>query len=184
MSSWLLVFSALALVNPPRTLSAVPAGPDRVPVAALAAALTWAALVPFAVFAEPLLDLVPVSAATARMAEGVLLVVTGLLLLAWPSPGPEPGLPGRRAALVPVAFPVLLTPGLGLLALVGAEDRGSALTLAVLALALVTVPVVARLVPAPVAPARERVRRGLARAFAAALLPLGGALVVNGLFDI
>ncbi len=184
MTVWMLVLAGLCVVNPARALSALPVGSDRVPVAGLGAALTWGALVPLAAFAGPLLDLLPVSPATARMAEGLLLVITGVLVLAWPSPEPEPSLPGRRAGLVPVAFPVLLTPGLGLLALAGATDQGSIVTLAALAAALALVPLAARIWAGPLTPVQERVRRASARVFAAGLLPLGAALMINGLFDI
>ena len=38
--------------------------------------------------------------------------------------------------------------------------------------------------PAPLRPVQDRVRRGTARVLGAALLPVGGALLINGLFDI
>jgi small neutral amino acid transporter SnatA (MarC family) len=177
----LLVLASVATVNAPRSVWALPLGPLRLRVAALGAALAWSVLVPFASFADPLLDLVRISPATARMAEGLLLGVTGILLLAWPPPAAEPALAGIRAAAVPVAFPVLVTPALGLLAVSGATDRSSPVTLAVLAVALVTVPLLAIWLPG----ARgRRVLTGLRLVLSATLVPLGAALVVNGLFDI
>ena len=43
-----------------------------------------------------------------------VLVVQAIVTFGWRTVTPEPALPGRWAALVPVAFPTLLTPGLNL----------------------------------------------------------------------
>ena len=55
--------------------------------------------------------------------SGNSTVWTGLLIFGWPRPEPEPALRGWRAAVVPIAFPTLLTPGLALLAVVGSADE-------------------------------------------------------------
>ncbi|MET1041252.1 MAG: hypothetical protein ABWZ90_09460, partial [Acidimicrobiales bacterium] len=116
----LFVLAAVCAVNAPRCRTVVPTDGDRLwRLAGLGAGLTLVLLLPLAVFADPLLDAVGISAATARLATGLLLLATGLLNFGWPRPEPEPALRGWRAAVVPIAFPTLLTPGLALLAVVG-----------------------------------------------------------------
>jgi small neutral amino acid transporter SnatA (MarC family) len=172
----LFALAALCVVNAPRARHAL--GPDPARTGALGATLAWAATLPGVVLAEPLADLVDISPATIRIAVGLLLVVTGVLTVGLPSPPPTPALPGRRAALVPVAFPVLFTPGLAFLGLSGSLDHSAPTAAVVLALALATVPLLG-LVELP-----ERVRRGLARFLSGALVVAGVAVLVDGVFDI
>ncbi len=126
------------------------------------AGIALVVLVPIAAFARPVLDLVDISPATARIATGLLLAVTGILLVGWPMPTPEPSLPGGQAALVPVAFPTLLTPGLALLTLTASADHSALVALVVLAIALVTLPAMAMIPVAPRGSAQHRVLDGSA----------------------
>ncbi len=201
MTLALFVLAAVCAVNAPRSRCALPTDgdgrialtentgasprPTRLPVAVAGAAITLLALVPVAAFADPLLDLVDISAATARIATGLLLVVTGILLVGWPMPEPEPALPGRRAALVPVAFPTLLTPGLALLALTAAADHSAVAALVVLAVALATVPA-CRHDPGPAAGlgAAPGARRQRARDRRRLLVLAGFGLLFDGVFDV
>jgi small neutral amino acid transporter SnatA (MarC family) len=176
----LLALGALCVVNPARVRSALPPRQPAL-MGALGAALTWTALVPMVALADAVLDAAQVASSTLRMAVGVVLVLQGGATVLTRSPGPDPALPGRRAALVPVAFPVLLTPGLAFLALAGALDRSAPVTLAVVAGALAAVPVVGGV---PVSPVRLKVLDGLGRLTAAALVAVGVALLVNGLYDV
>jgi small neutral amino acid transporter SnatA (MarC family) len=88
---------------------------------------------------SPLLDALDVSPASFRLAAGIVLAVEGSRTLVWPRPGTEPELPGLAAALVPVAFPLLLQPGVVALALAaGGDDVGwSGVAALAVALALV-----------------------------------------------
>jgi small neutral amino acid transporter SnatA (MarC family) len=177
----LLALAAVAIVNAPRVRSALPpkgAGG----VAALGAVATLLALSPLAAFAHPLAGWLGLTAPTARMAVGAVLAVSGVATLVVAPPAPEPGWPGRRAALVPVAFPVLLTPGLGLLAVTGSLDRGAAVVLVVVAGALATVPLVGAVLPAT--DLGRRLASALGRLLSAATVVSGLALVANGVFDI
>ena len=170
MTLALFVLAAVCAVNAPRSISAVPGGgegwfavsPQGQPKPGGAEGLAYSkavlvdaagrrlavegsvvagvVLVPVALLADPLLDVLDISAPTARIAVGLLLVVSGIVTFGWPPPKPEPALPGRRAALVPVAFPTLLTPGLTLLVMIAAVDLGILVTLLVTAAALATLP--------------------------------------------
>ena len=110
MSLTLLVIAAVAVVNAPRVRTALPRV-ETVLVAGVGAALTWVVLVPLAALADAVIDGAAVASSTLRMATGLVLVLQGGLAFVTGAPRAEPSLPGRRAALVPVAFPVLLTPG-------------------------------------------------------------------------
>jgi len=180
----LFVLAALCAVNAPRSRGALPVTDERGPVATIGGALTLLVLVPVAAFADPLLDLVDISPATARIATGLLLVVTGILLVGWPMPRPEPSLPGRRAALVPVAFPTLLTPGLALLVLTAAADHTAVVSLVVLAVALATVPAIAMIPARPPDSTQHRVLDGSARVLAGVLVLAGFGLLFDGVFDV
>ncbi|HEY8057762.1 MAG TPA: hypothetical protein VID94_03380 [Acidimicrobiales bacterium] len=183
MTLALFVLAAFCAVNAPRCRTVVPTGGDRMrALAGVGAGLTFVVLLPLAVFADPLLDALGISAATARLATGLLLLATGLLNFGWPRPEPEPAFRGWRAAVVPIAFPTLLTPGLALLAVVGSADRGPPTALVVLALALATVPAVVALPSG--ARTRSRVLDGLARVLSGLLVLAGFGLLMDGVFDI
>lgn len=146
--------------------------------------LAGVVLVPVALLAGPLLDLLDISAPTARIAVGLLLVVSGTVTFGWPPPKPEPALPGRRAALVPVAFPTLLTPGLTLLVMIAAVDLGILVTVIVAALALATLPLTALLMGRKSGPVPWRVRWGLALLCCGLLVLAGFGMLFDGVFDI
>jgi small neutral amino acid transporter SnatA (MarC family) len=178
----LFVVAALCTVNAPRARTALPTTPEARAVAALGAALTAAVLAVVAVVADPLLDLVSISPPSARLATGLLLVATGVLALGSPGPEPQPALEGRRAALVPVAFPTLLTPGLAALTVSGSVDHSAPCAFAVAAVALATLPLL--VAAAPESPLRRRVLDGLARALAGVLVLTAIGLLFDGVFDV
>ena len=131
MSLALLALAALCVVNPARVRAALPRQ-ETVLVGGLGAGVAWLALVPLVALADAVIDAAQVASSTLRMAVGVVLVLQGGWAMVTRAPSAEPALAGRRAALVPVAFPVLLTPGLGLLAVSGAFDRTAPVALAVI----------------------------------------------------
>jgi small neutral amino acid transporter SnatA (MarC family) len=176
----LLAFAAVCVVNPARVRPTL-AQREPVVLGALGAALTWATLVPVVALADTVLDALQVADTTLRMAAAVVLVLQGTWALLTPLPGAEPALPGRRAALVPVAFPVLLTPGLALLALSGALDRSAPVAWALLGAVLVLVPAVGRVRTSPL---RLKVLDGLGRLTGGLLIAAGVALLMNGLYDL
>jgi small neutral amino acid transporter SnatA (MarC family) len=183
VSLLLLVVAAIAAVNAPRARSALP---DEEPalIGALGAAVALVPLAVLAACAHPLIDALDLTSPTVRMAAGAALAVQGVVTMVTRPPAPEPRLAGRRAALVPVAFPVLLTPGLGLLTASGSLDRSAPTAVLVVAAALATVAAVAAVTSPPNRPTAGRVARGAAVLVAAALVLAGLGLVVDGLFDI
>ena len=66
---------------------------------------------------DPLLDALDVSEPSFRIAAGIVAALAGAVDLFRRPPAPEPALPGWRAALVPVAIPVVARPALLVLAL-------------------------------------------------------------------
>jgi small neutral amino acid transporter SnatA (MarC family) len=182
MSVALLVFTAVCVVNPFRVRVAVPAEDSR-RIAALGAALAWVGATVLALVAALLLGTDAFPASTVRMALGVVLVLQGGWTLVGRLPTPEPRLPGLQAALVPVAFPVTLTPGLGLFAASAALDQPVPLALGVLAAVLALVPALTWAWSSEEATS-GRVLGGLARVLAGGLVLAGVALIVNGVYDL
>jgi small neutral amino acid transporter SnatA (MarC family) len=183
MSLALLGLAAVAVVNPARLRAALPEREAGL-VGALGVAIAWLALLPLAAFADPILGALQVAGSTLRMAAGVVLGLQGAVAVLSGPPGLEPALAGRRAALMPVAFPLTLTPGLAMLVLSASVDRSAPVALAVQAGALVTVPVLAAVSPSAGSPSARRVLDGLGRLTGAVLVLSGLGLVLNGVFDI
>jgi small neutral amino acid transporter SnatA (MarC family) len=116
----------LAVVNPPRRRSELPA--DR-EVVATGAALTLVALIVLGLAGEWLLDGLSISLPTFNVAVGLVLAIRSLIDLFTGLPPGGEELPGRRAALVPVFFPVLFRPELALAAVAVGADAGPAVLL-------------------------------------------------------
>lgn len=180
----LLLVAMLAAVNPPRMRSAVPEE-DRAIIAGLGCLISGAVLVAIATLAGPFTAWLDLMASTVRMAAGATLVVQGIVTVASTPPRPEPRLQGRLAAVVPVAFPVTLTPGLALLTLSGSLDRSAPTTMAVAAVGLCIAAATGR---AHLGPSSESTRRrtlaGAVRLLAVLLAFCGVALLVDGIFDL
>lgn len=136
MNLALAIVAAVVAANPFRVGSALPQR-DRWPVATVGGLVALAGLVVAAAVSPPILDGLDVTAPTARIGAGAALIVVGIRAVLARPPGPEPSLPGRRAGLVPLAFPVLLDPGLVLLIAAVSADRGAGPAVLVAAVALV-----------------------------------------------
>jgi hypothetical protein len=91
----------------------------------------------------PLLDALDVSGPAIRLAAGIVAGVAGLVAVFRRPPAAEPALPGRGAALVPVAVPLVATPALLLLAMSAHSDRGLPVLVAGLVLAVALLAVLA-----------------------------------------
>lgn len=121
MTPALLIIVFIVVANAARRRLELPADPWTVMVGAGIAAAGYIVL---ALVGEPLLDGLDISAPNARIAAGFVVVVAAIVdLVRRPDPD-GPSLGGRGAALVPVAFPILLRPDLGALALSGGADPG------------------------------------------------------------
>lgn len=184
MSFAVALVAAIATVNPLRLWSGLPGGQrrERVELAGLGAVTVVAALTFVAAASGPLLDALDISHPTARIAAGVAIVVIGVRDAFSPPATAEPSLPGRRAAVVPVALPHLFTPGLTLLALSAAADRGVGQAVLVMGLATGLV-VLAALWPAPTGAAARASRAGHVLT-AGLAIALGGSLMLDGVLDI
>ena len=214
-SIWLWLVVLLAAYNPFRVAAGVPRRarsdrPDRprseaVVVAVLGGLAGSALVVVVSLLSGTVLSTLDVSRPALRIAAGVVAALAGIAALFRPAPAAEPALPGRRAALVPVAIPLTASPALVLLGLSAHADRGSAVVLVSVVLGTA---VLAALTAVGVAPAGgaaaaagdaddgdpveaavpagpgARVARWAARFLAALLVALAVLLVIDGVFDV
>jgi small neutral amino acid transporter SnatA (MarC family) len=171
MSFALLLVAFLGAVNPCRARLALP---QRQGVVALGAVVALAVGAALAAVGSAALDALDVSPESFRLAAGLVLAVEGARVLAWPRPVGEPELRGLGAALVPVAFPILLQPGVVTLALAAGGDDAEASAIGALALALLV---------AAVLPAGALLAAG-ARLVAALEIAAGAALAVSAIGDV
>jgi multiple antibiotic resistance protein len=172
----LLAFAAAA--NPCRASLVLPPRPPALALGALVALGAGAAL---AVSGGVVLEALDVSPESFRLAAALVLGLEGARALLLPRPPTEPELPGLRAALVPIAFPLLLQPGVVMLALAAGADDVAGRALVALAAALAVV------VLAGAVQAGERGRALLAaggRLIGALELAVGVALAVDALRDV
>jgi small neutral amino acid transporter SnatA (MarC family) len=187
MNTVLALVALLAASNPPRRRDAL--STDDTVAVAIGAALAAAFLTGLAAVASPLIDALDVSAPNLRIAAGFALAIVAAHDLVRRLPPAGAALAGRRAALVPVFFPVLARPEVALLALSVGADHGVALTAAsaVLAMAAV-VGWHALLTPRTgidgTSAVTRRVEQGVAALVAGAATALGIAIIADGVFSI
>ena len=130
--------------------------------------------------ADPLLDALDVSDPAFRIAAGVVALIAGVADVFRRPPSPEPS--GRRAALVPVAVPIVARPAVSLLAVGAGADRG--LTPSVLAMAVGVAALGALAATTPPDGPRGRVLRWAARVIAVGLVAGGVTLALEGILDV
>jgi len=169
-SALLWILALLLALNPPRVVFGLPARPRR--ELAAGAAIGGALVCAVALLAEPLLEALGVSAPGFRTAAGVVAIVTGVADFFRRPPSPDPALPGRRAALVPVAFPLVARPALLIVALGAGADHG------------VLVPLGAMAVGVAAIAALPRLPRSTVRVLAAGLVVCGVLLGVDGVLSV
>ena len=116
-----------------------PRSPDRRAAVALGALLALAAVAAVAALGGALLDALDISPESFRLGAALVLALEGARALVFGRPGAEPELAGLQAAVVPVAFPLLLTPGVVALAIAAGGDDVEAEAVGALALALALV---------------------------------------------
>lgn len=176
MTLTLLVVAMLAAANPARAVAARPADAPR-QTAVIAIGATLGLVLVGAVVSGPFLDLIDVSGPNARIAAGVALLVVALKDVFVAPPSPDPALAGLRGGLVPLAFPVVFSPALALLAVAGASERG--VGVAVLAAGLALAPVGLALAVAPATRIRGATATiGMLGAGLAALVVLDGVYAI------
>jgi small neutral amino acid transporter SnatA (MarC family) len=154
-----LLLALVASTNPCRVRLVLP---ERRAAVALGALIALGSASVVAAVGGAFLDALDITPETFRLASAVVLALEGTRALVLGRAAPEPELSGLGAALVPVAFPLLLTPGVVVLALTAGGDDivGQAVGALAVAFALV---LLATLLP-----------RG---ARASALLAAGGRLL-------
>jgi len=173
MSAVVGILLLLVAVNPPRRRSELPA--DRQAVAA-GAGLTLVVLVALGLAGEWLLEGLSISIPSFHVAVGLVLAIRSAidLFTALPAAGEE--LPGRRAALAPVFFPVLFRPEVALVAVGVAVDAGRPTLVAAAVVAMAAV------VGWCALPSNLRFDRAAGVAFSAGLMVLAIDRIVDGVF--
>jgi len=181
------VLALLAVANPARAALGFPAAGrtrrQRITIGAVGGAVAGAALVLAAVVAEPVLDALHISPPTLRISVALVVVVTAIIDLVGRVPSPDPGLPGLGGAIVPVLVPLVLRPGLALLALsIGADHGVVPVVVGSLLVLAGTIGAGAIAPPAP-GPVRMAVRWTMA-VLAVVAIAAAIALAVDGIFDV
>lgn len=144
MNSTLIALAAVCAANPFRVTACAPSSPDiRRQAVTVATLLSLAAVGLLAVLSDPILESLNVSGSSSRIAAGAAVLVVGIRDLFIQPPSPEPALQGWRAGIVPIAFPVILTPALAFLAISAGSERGAATAVAAIGVAILVVAVLA-----------------------------------------
>jgi small neutral amino acid transporter SnatA (MarC family) len=185
-SALLWVIALVVALNPARAAFGIPrAGrSDRtvVGVAALGGMIGGLAVCAAAAVGGPLLDALDVSEPSFRIAAGIVAGLGGIADLFRRPPPREPALAGWRAALVPVAVPVVARPALLVLALGAGADQGALVALGAMAMAIALLTGVAAW--GPTEGPGGRVLRWASRTAAAVLVACGVILTVDGVLDV
>ena len=183
---WLWLLVLVAAWNPVRSALGVPrAGrPPNEPLrlAAIGGGFGAVVVVLFAALGAWLLGAIDVSDASLRIAAGVVAALGAIADLIRSAPPPDPALPGRRAALVPVAVPLSIRPALLVVAISAAADHGWWLTVVSVLVALAAFCAVTPLVDREAV--SGRIARWVVRLTAILLAGAGVLVVVNGVLDI
>jgi small neutral amino acid transporter SnatA (MarC family) len=173
-----LAFAFVTAVNSCRLRLVLP---ERRAVVALGCATALGAVAAIAAVGGALLDALDISPESFRLGAALVLFLEGARALVFAWPAPEPELAGLKAAVVPVAFPLLLTPGVVALAVAAGGDHVELQAVAALVLACGLV------LAATLLPRAERARPLLVaggRLLAALEIAAGVALAVSAIRDV
>ena len=185
-SAWLWALVLVAALNPARAVFGIPrrgrSPRDPLRLAAIGGAIGGLIVCAAAGLGGPLLDWLDVSDPSFRIAAGVVALLGGIADLFRRPPPPEPALAGWRAALVPVAVPVVARPVVLLVALGAGAERSVLLAAGsmVIAVALLSGLTEWWTTEGP----RGRALRWAGRLLAVALIAGGVVLGVDGVFDV
>ncbi len=184
-SGWLWVAALVLALNPARAAFGVPrAGRPRrtvAGVAALGGLIGGLGVCAAAAVGDPLLELLDVSDPSFRAAAGIVAALAGVADLFRRPPAPEPSLPGRRAALVPVAIPVVARPALLVLALGAGAEQGVLPSAGAMAIGIA---LLTALAISPTEGPRGRVLRWAGRLLAVGLVACGVVLTIDGVLAV
>ena len=138
-SAWLWLIALVLALNPARAVFGIPRSGrtdrDVLGLTVTGGAIGGLAVCIAAAVGGPLLDLFDVSDPSFRVAAGIVAAVAGIADIFRRPPSPEPALPGGRAALVPVAIPIVARPALLVIALGAGADRGALVAVGAMAVA-------------------------------------------------
>jgi small neutral amino acid transporter SnatA (MarC family) len=185
-SALLWAAALLLALNPARAASVVAqaARPQRAlaGIAALGGAIGGLAVCVVAILGEPLLDALDVSEPSFRLAAGTVALVAGAADLLRRPPSWEPALGGWRAALVPVAVPLVARPALLVMALGAGADRSVLVAFAAMVAGVGLLIALCTWWP-PDGPG-GRALGWARRALAAGLVACGVLLAIDGILDV
>ena len=185
-SGWLWVLVLVAAANPARAVFGIPRGGrsprDSLGLAALGGAVGGLMVCAAAALGAPLLGWLDVSDPSFRIAAGAVAVLGGIADLFRRPPPSEPALAGWRAALVPVAIPLVARPVLLVMALAAGADKGVLVAAGSMAIAVALLSGLTAwcTTEGP----RGRALRWAGRLLAAVLIAFGVVLGVDGVFDV
>ncbi len=185
-SGWLWAAVLLLALNPARAAFGVPragrSAREAAELAALGGLAGALAVCVAALLGDPLLDALDVSESSFRIAAGIVAALTGAIDVFRRPPSPEPALDGWRAAIVPVAIPLVARPALIVLALGAGADSGALVAVGAMAVGvgLLAVTVAAWGTDGP----QGRVLRWAGRLLALGLVALGVLLALDGILAV
>jgi small neutral amino acid transporter SnatA (MarC family) len=185
-SVWLWALALLLALNPARAAFGIPracrSSREVAWLCAVGGAIGALAICVFAALGDPVLDTLDVSTPAFRTSAGVIALLAGAIDLFRRPPDPEPALPGRRAALVPVALPLVARPTLLVMALGAGADRGALVAVGAMAIgvAILTALGARTAMDGP----KGRALRWLARLIAAGLIACGVLLTIDGVLSV
>jgi small neutral amino acid transporter SnatA (MarC family) len=185
-SGWLWAAALVLALNPAWAAFGIPrAGRsegESLRLAVAGALIGALAVLITAALADALLGALDVSDPSFRVAAGIVAVLAGAADMFRRPPPPEPSLAGWRAALVPVAVPVVARPALLVLAIGAGADQDLVVPVGSMAIGIA---VLAGLTSAlrPEGPS-GRALRWAGRLLAAALVACGVLLTIDGVLDV
>lgn len=181
MSMLLLAGVMIAAVNPFRVRLGI--GEDRPsPIAvSVGAGIALAIVAAVAASSDGVLGALEISPETYLIAAGVVAVLAGGRGIFFPTPVPEPSLPGWRAGLWPIAYPHLLAPEVLAitLAVPGQRGVGATIVAGAVAIGLAALAGLVRL-----GSWRIRVAAAAGRLLATSLVVAGIWMVIEGIRDV
>ena len=184
MNGLLLLVAFVGAVNPARIRTVLPEddrGRARMPEVIGGAAIGFV-VVSFITWASgAILDGLAISDETFRIAAGLVVGIAGVWATIRSAPGPEPELPGYKAAVWPIAFPRIVSPAVVALAMATGPQEGVGRSMVSLAVALGLV-VVAGL--ARRSAVSDGVMRWIGALFGAALVVVAAVLMIDGVRDV
>jgi multiple antibiotic resistance protein len=185
-SALLWAAALLLALNPARAALGVPRnslpGRDRVWVACAGGVIGGLLVCMAAALGDALLDALDVSEPSFRLAAGIVALVAGAADLVRGPPSPEPALDGCKAALVPVAVPLVARPALLVMALGAGADRSVLVAVGAMAFGVAVLTALAARLPAD--GPRRRVLDWVRRVLGAGLLAAGVLLAIDGILDV